>query len=155
MALKPQASASDDSHWGDESGGEIISEINITPLVDVFLVLLIIFMVTSSVLSQMGVDVQLPSASQQLAQTQPDGVIVTLLPSGGLRVSGAGPGAEVAPGRVAELGPALKRAFTQTKSRLVVLEGDQKAFLGSVIEVLDVARKAGADRFAIATAAAR
>ena len=40
----------------------------------------------------------------------------------------------------------------KTASRLVILEGDREAFLGSAIEVMDRARKAGADRFAIATA---
>lgn len=147
MALKPQTAATDS--WGEDDSSEIISEINITPLVDVFLVLLIIFMVTSSVMSQLGVDVQLPRASQAVAQAQPDGVIVTLLPSGGVKVNGA---QTVEAGHLKELGPILKKAFEHASNRLVVLEGDQKAFLGSVIDVMDIARKAGADRFAIATA---
>lgn len=132
---------------GEEEDGSIVSEINITPLVDIFLVLLIIFMVTSSVMSQMGVDVQLPKASSQTAQSQSEGVIITLLSAGRLKVNG-----QMLPaGRISELESVLKAAFSQTKSRLVILEGDRQAFLGAAIEVMDTARKAGADRFAIAT----
>lgn len=131
----------------DESETGILSEINITPLVDVFLVLLIIFMVTSSVMSQMGVDVDLPAASENVAGTQPEGVIVTLLPEGALKVNGvAVPG-----GDWKAFSERLKGAFAEAKGNLVVLEGDRKAFLGSVIEVMDRARKAGAGKFAIAT----
>ncbi len=142
MALKPSGVGSGDA----ESGGDIVAEINITPLVDIVLVLLIIFMVTSSVMSQMGVDVSLPKASASAAGSQPEGVIVTLLPSGGLKVNGA-PAPDVA-----SLESLLRAAFGKTPSRLVVLEGDQKAFLGSAIQVMDTARKAGAEKFAIATA---
>ena len=63
-------------HEGDEAGG-IVAEINITPLTDVFLVLLIIFMVTSSVIAHTGKKVDLPEATQQ-AQTPPQAVSVTL-----------------------------------------------------------------------------
>jgi biopolymer transport protein ExbD len=123
---------------------EIVSEINITPLVDVFLVLLIIFMVTTSVMSQMGVNVTLPKASQSTASAQPEGVIITLLPDGGVRLNQQ-------PIATSRLGEGLKAAFAQAASRLVVLEGDQKALLGNAIQVMDIAKKAGAERFAIAT----
>jgi biopolymer transport protein ExbD len=133
----------------DESAeGAIMAEINITPLVDVFLVLLIIFMVTSSVMSQLGVNVTLPQASQATAQAQPDGAVVTLLPDGGLQVGGKG----IAPGDYARFEAALRAEFGKMSARLVILDGDRKALLGSAIEVMDSARKAGAEKFAIATA---
>lgn len=131
----------------EEAEGAIVAEINITPLTDIFLVLLIIFMVTTSVMSQLGVSVNLPAASQATAEAQPEGVIVTLLPGGELKVNGAAVGA----GRFDEMEKLLGAAFTKTSSHLVILEGDRQAFLGSAIEVMDHARKAGADRFAIAT----
>ncbi len=131
----------------EEGSGEIFAEINITPLTDVFLVLLIIFMVTSSVMSQMGVDVNLPAASQATSQAQPEGVIVSLLPNDQIRVNRHA--VKLSEGtRFASL---LKEAFGQTKSRLVILEGDRAALLGSAIQVMDEARKAGAMQFAIAT----
>lgn len=131
----------------DDVDADIMADINITPLTDIFLVLLIIFMVTSSVMSNTGVDVNLPQASAQTSQAQPEGVIVSLLPSGGMEVSGRA----VKAGDYATLESTLKTLFTSAKSRLVILEGDQKAFLGSVIDVMDAARKAGAEKFAIAT----
>ncbi len=144
MALKLQGPASS----GDDGSAEIMADINITPLVDIFLVLLIIFMVTSSVMSQMGVDVSLPQASSASATSQPEGVIVTLLPNGGLKVNQDA----VAAGDSAGLEARLGAAFKKTTSRLVVLEGDRKAFLGNAIQVMDSARKVGAQKFAIATA---
>ena len=126
----------------------IVAEINITPLTDVFLVLLIIFMVTSSVMSQSGVEVNLPQASNATSQAQPEGVIVTLLPGGAVRINNQ---PELKIGDFDRLEADLKVVFTATKSRLVILEGDRQAFLGSAIQVMDSARKAGAEKFAIAT----
>lgn len=134
---------------GDESSdGAIMAEINITPLTDIFLVLLIIFMVTSSVMSQLGVDVNLPQASSSTSQAQPEGVIITLLPGGVVKVNDR----SLPVGQIRDQLPeVLKVAFSKTASRLVILEGDRQAFLGSAIEIMDLARKAGAQKFAIAT----
>jgi biopolymer transport protein ExbD len=131
----------------DEGSADIVAEINITPLTDVFLVLLIIFMVTSSVMSNSGVDVNLPQASNATAQAQPEGVIVSLLPSGDIQVNDT----KIAKGQYGDLESSLKGYFSKTTSRLVILEGDRQAFLGNAIEVMDHARKAGAEKFAIAT----
>ena len=130
-----------------EDEGEIMAEINITPLTDIFLVLLIIFMVTSSVLTSNGVDVNLPQASPQTSQAQPEGIVVSLLPAGKMAVNGLA----IAAGDYGTLEASVRNAFTQTKSRLVILEGDRESFLGSAIEVMDATRKAGAEKFAIAT----
>lgn len=135
------------SHAEDDDGTGIVAEINITPLTDVFLVLLIIFMVTSSVMTQQGVDVNLPSASNATSQSQPEGVVVTLLPGGDLNVNDH----RIVKGNYDELESTLTQLFTKTTSRLVILEGDREAFLGNAIEVMDSARKAGAAKFAIAT----
>ena len=140
MAMKPLANE------GEDAG--IVAEINITPLTDIFLVLLIIFMVTSSVMTQMGVDVNLPQASNATSQSQPEGVIVTLLPGGAIKINSQ----NVPQGNFDAFETGLSSAFKQTKSRLVILEGDRQAFLGSAIQIMDHARKAGAEKFAIATA---
>ena len=134
------------SGQGDDEG-EIMADINITPLTDIFLVLLIIFMVTSSVLTSNGVDVNLPQASPQTSQAQPEGIVVSLLPAGRMAVNGLA----IDSGDYGTLEASVKKAFTQTKSRLVILEGDRESFLGSAIEVMDATRKAGAEKFAIAT----
>jgi biopolymer transport protein ExbD len=146
MALRTIGSpGSGDDH--DESGGGIVAEINITPLTDIFLVLLIIFMVTSSVMNQSGVNVNLPKASQQNSQSQPEGVIVTLLPGGAMRVNDQ----QFGENDFDSFEAGLKTAFSKTQSKLVIIEGDRQAFLGNAISVMDHARKAGAEQFAIAT----
>lgn len=63
---------------------EIISEINMTPLVDVMLVLLIIFMITMPVLTQ-TVLVELPQASAAPATTQPDSIAISVLRDGSVQ----------------------------------------------------------------------
>ena len=65
----------------DSPDDDIISEINMTPLVDVMLVLLIIFMITMPVLTQ-SVLVQLPQASAEPAATQPDSIVISVLRDG-------------------------------------------------------------------------
>jgi len=148
VALKTASSKHIDGS-GDEAP-EIVAEINITPLTDVFLVLLIIFMVTTSVINQMGVDVTLPKAQQasSASSSEPEGVIVTLLNDGSIRVNDT----QLPPGDLAGLELNLKFWFeSHPNSKLVVLEGDQKAFLGSAISVMDAAKRAGAEKFSIAT----
>lgn len=144
MALKPGTSHSN-PHDADSG---IIAEINITPLTDIFLVLLIIFMVTSSAMSQLGVNVELPKTSQSNSQSQPEGVIVTLLSEGRFKIN-----QEAVPqGDFIAFESMLKKMLEKTSSKLVILEGDRRAFLGSAIEVMDHAKRAGAEKFAIATA---
>lgn len=130
----------------DEEDVDLVTEINTTPLTDLFAILLIIFMVTSSALSQMAVDVSLPEASPQMGSSKPEGVIVTLLADGRMRVAEV----EVKREDWNAFGEILTKAFEKTSSRLVVLEGDQSAFLGSVMDVMDRARLAGAQSFAVA-----
>jgi biopolymer transport protein ExbD len=130
---------------GDESfAPPIVAEINITPLTDVFLVLLIIFMVTSSVLSQMGIQVQLPKSNQASEANQSPGVIVTVNSEGQIFLNGS-------PVDDAKLGPALQAALAKSADKTVILEGDRRAVLGTVVHIMDEGKKAGASRFAVAT----
>jgi len=61
--------------------GHIVAEINVTPLTDVFLVLLIIFMITTSAMVKPAADVDLPKAPE--SQEEAKGVMVTITPSKG------------------------------------------------------------------------
>lgn len=130
-----------------DASGAIFAEINITPLTDIFLVLLIIFMVTSSVMSQLGVDVDLPKASATNSKSQPGGVVLTLLPDGGMKINDLA----YRPGDWAGLEAGLKAPLAQAAEKLVILEGDRRVLLGSAIELMDHAKRAGAEKFAIAT----
>lgn len=129
------------NQWGDED--EINAEINVTPLIDVMLVLLIIFMVTSSVSLESGLDVELPSASTTTTGEAPNAVILTLAADGRISVQGKLAASE-------ELEELIRQALSAEKTSLVILEGDRAADLGAAVAAMDVARKAGATQFAIA-----
>lgn len=121
------------------------SEINITPLTDIFLVLLIIFMVTSTVLSQSGIKVALPKASDDSTSAQPDkGITITVKSDGAIYINER-------PTSLDALTKDIEAALPLSRDKLVVLEGDEKILLGTAVQIMDRARKAGAGRFAIAT----
>ena len=128
---------------GDDDDGAIVAEINITPLTDVFLVLLIIFMVTSSVIANTGKNVKLPEA-QQTSSTPPKAVNLTLAADGTVQVDGA------AVRRDAVLA-ALKAALDKTEERQVILRGDGVIPYKDAVWALDQAQLAGAKGFALAT----
>lgn len=128
----------------EENEDEIMADINVVPLIDVMLVLLIVFMVTSSMGLESGLDVELPEAKSQMAGEAEDikAVIITLTGAGKLAVQGKEVSRSDLQGRISE---ALKAEGTD----LVVFEGDRKAAYGLAVEVMDIAKAAGAERFAI------
>jgi biopolymer transport protein ExbD len=126
-----------------ENGEEIIAGINITPLTDVFLVLLIIFMVTSSVIANTGKKVDLPEAVQQ-SQTPPKAVTVTITEAGVVQVND-----EVV--KLELLRAHLEKALKAADNKTVILRGDRKVVLEQAVYVLDQAQLAGAQGFALAT----
>jgi biopolymer transport protein ExbD len=131
----------------DEGGSGIVAEINITPLTDVFLVLLIIFMVTSSVIANTGKKVDLPSA-QEAGKTPPKAVNVTISTDGTIQVDGD----VVARGA---LQAAIKAALEVATDKVVILRGDKEIVYGEAVFVLDQAQIAGAEGFALATSKAK
>ena len=131
----------------EETDGEIVAEINITPLTDVFLVLLIIFMVTSSVIANTGKNVKLPEA-QEASATPPKAVDVTIAADGTVQVNGA------VVRRDALLG-AIAAALAKTEEKQVILRGDGEIPYKDAVWVLDQAQLAGAEGFALATAKRR
>ena len=126
---------------GDGDGEGIVAEINITPLTDIFLVLLIIFMVTSSAMVEAGPQVKLPEAG--VTSTETKGVVVTVDEQEELYVQGELTGRET-------LGEALTAALAESEVKRVVLQGDRAVLLGDVVQILDQARQAGATEVAIA-----
>jgi biopolymer transport protein ExbD len=124
-------------------GEAIVAEINITPLTDVFLVLLIIFMVTSSVIANTGKKVDLPEAVQQ-SSTPPKAVNVTITEDGIVQVND-----EVV--KLEKLRLHLEKALAATDDKTVILRGDRKVVLEQAVFVLDQAQLAGAEGFALAT----
>ncbi len=128
-----------DEHDPDEG---IVAEINITPLTDVFLVLLIIFMVTTSVVASQSKQVDLPGA--EVSDTTPKGITVTVSPDGKILVDDR-------PTSEENLYVTLEAALANSREKLVILRGDKQVLLGKAVTILDVAQKAGATGIALAT----
>ena len=120
-------------NWFDDEE-QILSDINITPLVDVSLVLLIIFMITAPMMVQ-GADVQLPRTErmEQLPQTQ---LIVAVDAEGQVTINGE-------PVPLAELEPRLSPRVTE--GRTVLFHGDEQVAYGTVMQVMAVLQRLGAD----------
>jgi biopolymer transport protein ExbD len=122
-------------------GGGMFWEINITPLTDIFLVLLIIFMVTASVMIESATHVELPQAQNTSPENK--GVIVTYTANHELFVN-----SKDVPER--ELEPALSEALGRVDAKVVIFQGDRTVLLGDMVKILDIAKAAGADQIAIA-----
>jgi biopolymer transport protein ExbD len=122
-------------------GGGMFWEINITPLTDIFLVLLIIFMVTTSVAVESATHVNLPEATNTSPENK--GVIVTYTANHELFVN-----SKDVPEN--DLQDALSDALSRVDVKTVIFQGDQTVILGDVARILDVAKAAGATQIAIA-----
>jgi biopolymer transport protein ExbD len=126
------------------SGGAVFSEINITPLTDIFLVLLIIFMVTTAVTIESAAHVDLPKAENAPQQTdKPKGIVVTYTSDHQIFVNDK----QVTE---PELSPTLHTALEQSTDKIVIFQGDPKVIMGDMVRILDIAKSAGAAAIAIA-----
>ncbi len=122
-----------------------LSQINVTPFVDVMLVLLIIFMVTAPMLDQ-GVQVDLPEVAESPglpAQQEP--LVVTMQRDGRIFIGQA----EVK--QVSKLGPVLQQALKGKPDREVFLEADQKVPYGRVVQVMAAIKRAGVEKLGMVT----
>ena len=121
-----------------------MAEINVTPLVDVMLVLLIIFMVTAPMLTQ-GLTVALPSAegkSFELASNNPSKIQVTA--AGAVYLDGVAVGSSALD---TTLGPMLRAR----RVKRALLEADKGVPYGRVVAVLDVMNRAGVEQLGMVT----
>jgi len=124
----------------DESSG-IVAEINITPLTDIFLVLLIIFMITSSAMIESGGKVNLPKAVATKSESR--GTTVTLTPKHEIYVNQQKVNEE-------KLEPTLKQALDTSADKTVILRGDRDVLFGETVKVMSIIKRAGASEIAIA-----
>jgi biopolymer transport protein ExbD len=118
-----------------------ITDINVTPLVDIMLVLLIIFMLTANLINKQAIEVDLPKASQGTTPTPPT-LAVTLTQEGGLYLDGK----EVTP---AELRAAVGASVAKDAKTQVIIAADKHTSHGRVVWVLDVIKSLGVGAFAI------
>jgi biopolymer transport protein ExbD len=119
----------------------IVAEINITPLTDIFLVLLIIFMVTSAAMVESGAKISLPEVDS--TASQPREITITVTPANDVYVNSKLTAYE-------ELESVLNGLVTARPDIPVVLEGDREVLFGNAVKILSIAQKAGATQIAIA-----
>jgi biopolymer transport protein ExbD len=131
---------------GNDENAGIMAEINITPLTDIFLVLLIIFMITSSAMVESGGKVNLPKAVA--TQSEARGTTVTLTPKHEIYVNQKKVGEE-------SLEATLKDALSTSPDKTVILRGDRDVLLGETVKVMSIIKRAGASEIAIAAEAER
>jgi biopolymer transport protein ExbD len=122
--------------------GSVKNDINVTPLVDVVLVLLIIFMVITPML-QRGKDVKLPqSKSVDEENKDSDPIILSVTTDKHIYIESDEYDKE-------GFTPALKVVLEAKPGRKILLKGDQTLTVGDVREVMELARKAGAKSVAL------
>jgi biopolymer transport protein ExbD len=122
------------------SPGPIVG-INVTPMVDVVLVLLVIMMVSATYIVQQSLKVELPkTATSDEAASSP--AAVTILRDGSLLFGGS-------PVNEGELVSQLRSAVAANADVNLIVTADEKAFHGSVVHVIDLAKVEGISKFAI------
>jgi biopolymer transport protein TolR len=129
---------------GNGSKGQLVSEINVTPLVDVMLVLLIIFMVTAPMMTQ-GIDVKLPESSAPTIPSEDERLVVTVTKDQQIYLNEY----QVA---LDDLGTKLSAIYQEQQNKKgVFLRADDSIPYGYVVKVMGVMREAGIDQIGMVT----
>ncbi len=123
--------------------GKLVSEINVTPLVDVVLVLLIIFMVTAPML-QMGIDINLPQVKSKTLDVSEEKLVLTVNGKKEIYINNYKT-------TLAELGVKLENIFKSRVEREVYMRADKEVPYGFVVQVMSEVRKAGVDKLGMIT----
>lgn len=125
-----------------------IAEINVVPYIDVMLVLLIIFMVTTPLLSQ-GVKVNLPKAAARALSTQSVPIIVSVDTSGNYFLNIANSPSKAI--STSDLQSQVSGALTANPDRKVFVRADQSVNYGDVIQAMALLQQSGANSIGLMT----
>ncbi|HXN55612.1 MAG TPA: biopolymer transporter ExbD [Myxococcales bacterium] len=140
-------------HHDDDEGPAVFADINITPLTDIFLVLLIIFMVTSTAIVEAGqggagagVRVDLPKGAAREITLAAKDFPIAVLADGRMVIEGKVIDADGLRERLLQL-------IKESPQAQVIIQADAGTQHGHVVEVMEIAKSAGVERLAIATEA--
>lgn len=120
-----------------------MSEINVTPLVDVMLVLLIIFMVAAPMMTE-GVDVNLPKTTAKSIKTQDEPLILTVNRKGDIFL-------ENQQVQLKDLEVKIQKIFQNRREKEILVRADKDVTYGVVIDVIARVKKAGIDKLGMVT----
>jgi biopolymer transport protein ExbD len=123
---------------GDE---DLISDINVTPLVDVVLVLLVIFMVTATYIVRQSIEVDLPRAARA-GEATGSVLAIVLTREGTVYLDGVR-------ADEAQLERRVRQVVAQDREARAVIAADRMALHGAVVRLIDLVKGAGVTRFAI------
>lgn len=123
------------SSGGNRNSKMAMSEINVTPFVDVMLVLLIIFMVTAPMMQQ-GIDVNLPKTSSGGVELNDEPFVLVVDVNGKIKIAGVAVD-------INSLKTKLAAIFENKKNKQIYIQADRKVDYGIVAEVMGEARAAG------------
>jgi biopolymer transport protein TolR len=129
------------------SGRTTLSEINVTPLVDVMLVLLIIFMVTAPLIQQ-GVEVALPEARAQAVKAEEQKLVLSIKADRSLWLGGGDDAARL---ELSDLEAKLRANVRVKRDRELYLMADRSLPYGYVVEVMAAVQRAGVQNLGMIT----
>jgi biopolymer transport protein ExbD len=127
---------------GFSSDDDVIAGINVTPLVDVVLVLLVIFLLTAPVIYQSSIQVQLPKAKTGGEAADKSPLSFTITKDGAVSWDNK-------PVNWDELGPRLAEVAKRNPDQTAVISADTATPHGQVVKLMDALRNAGLVRFAL------
>ena len=124
-------------------GKKFMADINVTPLVDVMLVLLIIFMVTAPMMME-GVEVNLPQTQAKQMKTEEDPLILTVDRQGDIHI-------EKHTIKLEEVEVKIKKIFQYRRDKEILLRADKDVPYGFVIRVMAAVKRAGITKLGMVT----
>ena len=122
---------------------KLVSEINVTPLVDVMLVLLIIFMITAPMMTQ-GVNVELPETTAKSLRQEDKPVVISVTKEGDISINNI-------PLVRALLIQELQKKYESNKEQSIFIRADKNALYGSVVTLMADIKSVGFDKIGMIT----